>query len=230
MVGLATILSTTSPAPAHQELLESCARRISTNVTKALAITAESAWTRLEDMNANVFLDSPARDVREISTNACPIPAMGMALQTVSSSSTTTSATATLAGWEDTAKPGGTSASGILVKMEEFALTLGLVTFALATRDSVEPIVNSLAMPAIVLPVEMEGHALEWVLDSDVNARKDLLEGSVKKTAGTNVFTLHARTTGCALTNQATMTATVRFSSAARIADFLTSHLQEASM
>jgi len=227
MAELATILSTISPAPVHQELLESSVRRISMNATKALVITAVSAWTKLEDMNANVFLDSLDRDVKEISMNACPILAMETALLTVSSSSTTTSVTASQAGWEDIVRLGGTSASTILVRMEEFAQTQGLAMFALVTRDSVEPIVNILAMPAIVLPVEMEEHVLEWELDSAVNARKDLLEGSAKKTAGTNVCIRLVRTMGCVLTNQATMTATARFSSEARIAEFTTSHHQE---
>lgn len=224
------ILSTTSPAPALQELLESFVRRISTSVTKALAITAVFAWTKLEDMNANVFLDSRARDVKEISTNACQILAMETALRTVSSLSTTTSVTASLGGWEDTVKPGGTSASGTLAKMEEFAPIRGLAMFALATRASVESTASFLAMPAIVLPVEMEEPALEWELDSAVNVHKDLLVGSAKMTTGTNVFTRLVRTTVCALTSQETMTATVRFSSEERIAEFSMNHLQEESM
>jgi len=199
------------------------------NVTKALAITAVFAWTKLEDMNANVFLDSQARDVKEISMNACQILAMETALRTVSSLSTTTSVTASLGGWEDIVKPGGTSARGILARMVEFAPIRGLAMFVLATRASVESTASFLAMPAIVRPVEMEGRALEWELDSAVNVHKDLLAGSAKKTTGTNACTRLVRTTGCALTSQATMTATVRFSSEERIAEFSMNHLQEES-
>lgn len=122
----------------------------------------------------------------------------------------------------------GISASKILVRMEESALTLGRAMFAPATKALVGPIVNISAMPATARLAEMEEHASEWeLLDSGASVSQDSRASFVRRTTGTSASTPLVRTMECALTNRATMTVIASFSTVERIAKFSTSHLTE---
>ena len=95
-----------------------CVRRTWMIVMMEHASMVATVLTRLEALLVNAELASLDQDARETSTSAWPVPALMKAQQTVSNSSTITSATANLAGEEGTVRRDRSSARPILVSTE----------------------------------------------------------------------------------------------------------------